>query len=136
MYREDGKLAARGRHVKYLPMGRAWDLSATPLLFPVLRKLSERRHQQWLRDPERTKVRKQNPPDNRTGQYRGGKGIHCVESARRVLVCCTWVTFGCLGFTRGFGTQAPVDFTFSTAYPFSQREVRACCGTVVLQSPR
>eukprot|EP00752_Nemacystus_decipiens_P012870 g11394.t2 len=55
MYREDGKLAARGRHVKHLPMGRAWDLTATPLLFPLASKLQMRQHEQWLRDPERTK---------------------------------------------------------------------------------
>ncbi|CAM9868520.1 unnamed protein product [Scytosiphon promiscuus] len=55
MYREDGKLAARGRHVKHLPMGRAWDLTATPLLFPLARKYMGRQHEQWLRDPERTK---------------------------------------------------------------------------------
>lgn len=57
MYREDGKLAARGRHVKHLPMGRAWDLTATPLLFPLASKLQMRQHEQWVRDPERTKVR-------------------------------------------------------------------------------
>ena len=57
MYREDGKLAARGRHVKHLSMGRAWDLSATPLLFPLARKWTMRQHEQWLRDPERTKVK-------------------------------------------------------------------------------
>lgn len=56
MYREDGKLAARGRHVKHLPMGRAWDLTATPLVFPLASKLHMRQHEQWLRDPERTKV--------------------------------------------------------------------------------
>lgn len=57
MYREDGKLAARGRHVKHLPMGRAWDLSTIPFVFPYARKLSERQHAQWLRDPERSKVK-------------------------------------------------------------------------------
>lgn len=55
MYREDGKLAATGRHVKYLPMGRAWDLTATPLLFPVATKWMNRQHERWLKDPERTK---------------------------------------------------------------------------------
>ncbi|CAM9579709.1 unnamed protein product [Ectocarpus sp. 4 AP-2014] len=55
MYRQDGKLAARGRHVKHLPMGRAWDLSTIPFVFPYARKLSERQHAQWLRDPERSK---------------------------------------------------------------------------------
>ncbi len=59
MYREDGKLAARGRHVKHLPMGRAWDLTATPSLFPYARKWTMRQHEQWLKDPERTKVKLQ-----------------------------------------------------------------------------
>lgn len=58
MYREDGKLAARGRHVKYLPMGRMWDLTATPLLFPFASKLVDRQHREWVKNPERTKVRK------------------------------------------------------------------------------
>lgn len=61
MYREDGKLAATGRHVKYLPMGRAWDLTATPLLFPVATKWMVRQHERWLTDPERTKARRKSP---------------------------------------------------------------------------
>lgn len=57
MYREDGKLAAWGRHVKHLPMGRAWDLTATPIMFPLARKWQTRQHDKWLEDPQRTKVR-------------------------------------------------------------------------------
>ena len=56
MYREDGKLAAKGRHVKYLPMGRMWDLSMQPFLFPLVRKLSHLQHDHMLKDLERTKV--------------------------------------------------------------------------------
>lgn len=56
MYREDGKLAARGRHVKYLPMGRFWDMASNPLFFPLAKKASDLQHAKWLRDPERTKV--------------------------------------------------------------------------------
>lgn len=58
MYREDGKLAARGRHVKYLPMGRMWDLAMTPLAFPLTRITSNRLRDRVLADPERTKARK------------------------------------------------------------------------------
>lgn len=56
MYREDGKLAARGRHVKFLPMGTAWDLSFTRLLFPFARMLFKYHHQRLAQDPERTKA--------------------------------------------------------------------------------
>lgn len=59
MYREDGKLAARGRHVKHLPMGRMWDLAATPLLFPLARKWTDWQHVKWLSDMERTKARQE-----------------------------------------------------------------------------
>lgn len=57
MYREDGKLAARGRHVKYLPMGWIWDLGQHPLLFSLFRSLSERTHQQIKQNPDRVKAR-------------------------------------------------------------------------------
>ena len=66
MYREDGKLAATGRHVKYLPMGRAWDITATPLFFPVATKWMTRQHKRWLTDPERTKARRE------SARHKGG----------------------------------------------------------------
>lgn len=58
MYREDGKLAARGRHVKHLPMGRAWEMAAKPVVFPLAQKWMGRQHEQWATDPERTKARR------------------------------------------------------------------------------
>ncbi|CAN0435105.1 unnamed protein product [Discosporangium mesarthrocarpum] len=58
MYTEEGLLAARGRHIKYLPMGVAWDLTGTiPGLFPIAARLFDWRHNLWARDPERTLVR-------------------------------------------------------------------------------
>ncbi|CAM9760313.1 unnamed protein product [Laminaria digitata] len=75
MYREDGKLAATGRHVKYLPMGRAWDLTATPLLFPVATKWMVRQHERWLKDPHRTKARR----ERRRHEIGDGGGIPTGE---------------------------------------------------------
>lgn len=56
MYREDGKLAARGRHVKHLPMGLMWDSIMQPLLYPVGVGLAQLQHKKMLKDLERTKV--------------------------------------------------------------------------------
>lgn len=71
MYREDGKLAARGRHIKYLPMGVIWDMVATPFLFPLAREAQCRVHDRWLADPERTKAREE--------LYDCNKCIHAVH---------------------------------------------------------
>lgn len=57
MYREDGSLAARGRHVKYLPMGPGWDLCAKSWLFPLAQRFNSRRHAKRLTDPEAARVR-------------------------------------------------------------------------------
>eukprot|EP00953_Heterococcus_sp_UTEX-ZZ885_P016175 9113-Heterococcus_DN1.PRE.2 len=54
---ECGTLVARGRHVKFLPMGRAWDLLMLPPLLPVAAAFHKRDIAKRLQDPERTMVR-------------------------------------------------------------------------------
>jgi hypothetical protein len=54
---ECGTLVARGRHVKFLPMGRAWDLLMLPPLLPVAAAFHKRDIAKRLQDQERTMVR-------------------------------------------------------------------------------
>jgi hypothetical protein len=54
---ECGTLVARGRHVKFLPMGAAWDLLMQKPLLVVAAAFHKRDIAKRLQDPERTMVR-------------------------------------------------------------------------------